>query len=34
MALQPGEACRLIKPSKDLFDPEGLMNPDKIFLAD
>jgi D-lactate dehydrogenase (cytochrome) len=34
MALEHGEAYRLMKQIKDLVDPKGLMNPDKIFFAD
>ncbi|MGD8367220.1 MAG: FAD-linked oxidase C-terminal domain-containing protein, partial [Desulfobacterales bacterium] len=34
MALEHGEAYRLMRQIKDLIDPKGLMNPDKIFFAD
>jgi D-lactate dehydrogenase (cytochrome) len=31
MALEHGESYRLMRQIKDLIDPKGLMNPDKIF---
>jgi D-lactate dehydrogenase (cytochrome) len=32
MQLEHGESYVLMRQIKDLIDPKGLMNPDKIFL--